>query len=236
MNKLLTFGGGQPFTTQDVAFLQENFNSAISNLISSLCSGKDCILTGIRAGDYQVGADPGAVFIKGNIYILDKETPYTSGTSYYLCIRQDEKEKRTFRDFSEHNVYLVDNAYMSDTPSDISIDLRSANTLAEILVIGNGLFYDLGPELPERVTGNVYHIESDYKAIDSKMIVDLKKSSDDDNLLWSTAFRDPAVYYGLTVYNRQAYIVEGNRGEGRVYNLDGTPYNGPIHIYNLKLR
>ena len=164
MNKLLTFEGGQPFTTQDVSFLQDNFNSAITNLINSLCSGLDCILTGIINGpgdryNPNVSALPGSLFIKGNIYVLTKDIPKSSETSYYLCIRQIEQEKRIFRDSSEHNVYLVDDAYMSETPTEISLDLRSAKKMEDILLSGEGKFENLDVEFSSGVSGSVIAIK-----------------------------------------------------------------------------
>lgn len=237
MNRLLTFGGGQPFTTQDIAFLQDNFNTAMSSIISSLCFGLDCILTGIREEGYSTKAFPGAVFIKGNIYVLQNETSKVSGTSYYLCIRQNEQEKRLFRDASEHNVYLIDNAYMSESPSEISVDMRSINTISEVLLLGKGLFEDLGATYPEGVTGTVLYKANNTAPIDHNLILSIdKKNATTDNKLWSTAFRDPEEYSAIVVYLNNAYIISGGRTGGYVYNLDGTPYNGPIVLDNVKLK
>lgn len=237
MNRLLTFEGGQPFTTQDIAFLQDNFNSAMSSLISSLSFGQDCIITGIREEGYNTNAYPGAVYIKGNIYVLPNETPKVSGTSYYLCIRQEEQEKRLFRDASEHNVYLIDNAYMSESPSEISIDMRSVNTIPEILLSGKGLFEEFGVTFPSGVSGSVLSKVNFDTPIDYEMIVSIdKKNETTDNTLWDTAFRDPMSYSAIVVYQTSAYIILGSRSGGFVYNLDGTPYNGPIVFDNAKLR
>ena len=237
MNRLLTFEGGQPFTTQDIAFLQDNFNSAMSSLISSLSFGQDCIITGIREEGYNTNAYPGAVYIKGNIYVLPNETPNVSGTSYYLCIRQEEQEKRLFRDASEHNVYLIDNAYMSESPSEISIDMRSVNTIPEILLSGKGLFEEFGAKFPSGVSGSVLSKVNFDTPIDYGMIVSIdKKNETTDNTLWHSPFREPASYSAIVVFQTSAYIILGSRTGGFVYNLDGTPYNGPIVFDNVKLR
>lgn len=237
MNRLLTFEGGQPFTTQDIAFLQDNFNSAMYSLVSSLSFGQDCIITGIREEGYKTNAYPGAVYIKGNIYVLPNETPKVSGTSYYLCIRQEEQEKRLFRDASEHNVYLIDNAYMSESPSEISVDMRSVNTIPEILLSGKGLFEDLGATFPSGTTGTILEKVNFDTPIDFGMIVSIDKSNETtDNTLWDTPMRDPISYSAIVVYQTKAYIIIGSRGGGSAYNLDGTPYNGPIVFDNVKLR
>lgn len=236
MNRLLTYEGGQPFTTQDIAFLQDSFNSAMSSLISSLCFGKDCILTGIRQIGYTTKAFPGAVYIKGSIYVLSNEIPKVSDTSYYLCIRQSEQEKRIFRDASEHNVYLIDNAYMSESPSEVCIDLRIVSKITDILLLGESQFKDLGANFPEGVNGNIL-VRSDFDSpLDTKFIVSVeKKNETTDNQLWKTAFRDPLVYSAFVVYAGKAFFITGGRGGGEIYNLDGTPYYGPVFLENVKL-
>ena len=243
MNKLLTFEGGQPFTTQDVAFLQDNFNSAITNLINSLCSGLDCILTGIINGSgnrSNVSALPGSLFIKGNIYVLTKDIPKSSETSYYLCIRQIEQEKRIFRDSSEHNVYLVDDAYMSETPTEISLDLRSAKKLEDILLNGEGKFENLNVEFSNGVSGSVLAIKDGQTYMGYEMIATIIKSSisgENNNRLWTyNRAGRAAVLSGVAIDNNKLYIVVVGSVDCRIFNIDGSEYNGAIAFYDVKMR
>ena len=235
MNKIKTYEGGQPFTTGDLEFLQDSFMDALNALISALTTSQDCILTGIRKVGTSSEAVAGALFVKGNIYILKNDTPASNG--YYLCIRQDESGSRFFRDGQEHKVYMVDSSYMSDTPSDVAVDLRTITTIYEELILKNGMFYNIEAQFPQNVTGNIRHIKSGMKAVDSSMMVSVMKSvSTDTNKLWYTSNRDAYMYSAIVVQDRKAYIVEGNTMEGYIYEIDGTPYNGPISLINLKLK
>lgn len=232
MNRLLTFSGGQPFTTEDLSFLQNIFKDTVEAIVKSLAGNIDCILTGIQ-GSYT-SAKPGAVYIGGNIYVLTSAIS-GGGSKYYLCINQKETGQRMFRDSLNHNVYLVDDAYMSESPSSVSIDLRSANTLSEIIVNGKGLWESIGPLL--NAEGEVLVPKDAGIATRASMLVSIVKTqATETNQLWSTAFRDPYEYRGITVFGNQAYIVVGSKNEGRVYNMDGSEYNGPITINNLELK
>lgn len=232
MNKLLTFEGGQPFTIEDLSFLQSSFIDAMNNIVASLAGNMSCILTGIKDGYTSVV--PGSVYIGGNIYVLTKSVS-GGGSKYYLCINQKETEQRMFRDSSTRNVYLVDDAYMSESPSAVSIDMRTANTLSEIVVNGKGLWESIGTLLT--VEGEVLVPKDAGIATRSYMLVNIvKPQSTESNLLWTTSFRDPNEYRGITVFGNQAYIVVGSRTAGYVYNMDGSPYNGAITINNLELK
>lgn len=232
MNKLLTFEGGQPFTIEDLSFLQESFANSIESIVKSLVGSVDCILTGITG--LLTSANPGAVFIGGNIYIL-KNSVSGGGSKYYLCIKQVETGLRTFRDSTPRNIYLVDDAYMSEIPSAVSLDLRTAKTLSEIVVNGKGLWESIGP----LDTGEGEVLVPKDTGIDTRasMIVNIvKTAANDTNELWSTLFRDPNEYSGITIFGNKAYIVVGSRTRGRVYNIDGSEYKGAITINNLELK
>lgn len=235
MNKLLTFEGGQPFTIEDLSFLQSNFIDAMNNIVASLAGNVNCILTGIK--ESNTSAKPGAIYIDGNIYMLTK---YVSGggSKYYLCINQKETEQRMFRDSVSHNVYLVDDAYMSDAPSAVSIDMRTTVTLSEIVVEGRGLWTSIGPEFEPNTSGDVFvaDIDKTIKPKSSMLVNIVKSSANNSNQLWSTNFRDPNEYRSMVVSGINAYILIASKNEGRVYNIDGTPYNGPIIINNLELK
>ena len=235
MNKLLTFEGGQPFTIEDLSFLQSSFIDAMNNIVASLAGNMSCILTGIKDGYTSVV--PGAVYIGGNIYVLTKSVS-GGGSKYYLCINQKETEQRMFRDSSTRNVYLVDDAYMSDAPSAVSIDMRTANTLSEIVVNGKGLWESISPEFESTTSGDVL-VPDTTKSIkpNASMLINIVKSTaSNSNQLWSTQFRDPSEYRCIVVSGINPYILVASRTEGRVYNIDGTPYNGPIMINNLELK
>lgn len=230
MNKLLTFEGGQPFTIEDLSFLQESFIGAIESMAKSLAGSIDCILYGVR----DTSGYTGAVYIGGNIYVLTKSI--TGGTgARYLCIRQTETEQRTFRDSVSRNIYLVDDAYMSETASEISIDVETVPTLSEVVVNGKGLWVSIGPLLT--VEGEVLVPKDASIATRASMIVNIvKTAANDSNQLWSTSFRDPNEYRGITIFGNNAFIVVGSRTEGRVYNIDGSEYKGAITINNLELK
>ena len=232
MNKLLTFEGGQPFTIEDLSFLQSSFIDAMNNIVASLAGNVSCILTGIKDGYTSVV--PGSVYIGGNIYVLTKSVS-GGGSKYYLCINQKETEQRMFRDSSTRNVYLVDDAYMSESPSAVSIDMRTANTLSEIVVNGKGLWKSIGKLLT--VEGEVLVPKDAGIATRSSMLVNIvKPQATESNLLWTTSFSDTNEYRGITVFGNQAYIVVGSINAGYVYNMDGSPYNGAITINNLELK
>ena len=230
MNKLLTFEGGQPFTIEDLDFLQESLIGAIEAMAKSLAGDIDCILYGVVG----ISGYKGAVYIGGNIYVLTK--PITGGTGKkYLCIRQTETEQRTFRDSVGRNIYLVDDAYMSEMASEISIDITTVPTLSEVVVNGKGLWESIGP-LSEG-EGEVLVPKDAGIATRASMIVNIvKTAANDSNILWSTAIRDPTTFRGITVFGNNAFIVVGSRAEGRVYNIDGSEYKGAITIDNLELK
>ena len=230
MNKLLTFEGGQPFTIEDLAFLQENFIGAIESIAKSLAGNIDCILYGVR----NTSGYTGAVYIGGNIYVLTKTI--TGGTGKrYLCIDQQETEQRTFRDSVIRNIYLVDNAYMSEIASGVSIDVETAPTLSEIVVNGKGTWMSIGPL--SGVEGEVLISNDKGVANRYSMLVNIVKSSaNDTNVLWTTSVRDPNIYRGIAIFENKAYIVIGSITSGKVYNIDGSEYKGAITIDNLELK
>lgn len=227
MNKLLTFEGGQPFTTQDIAFLQESFSSSIESVVKALAGNVDCILTGIVDGN---SGYMGSVYIGGNIYILTK--PITGGSGKkYLCIKQTENGLRQFRDSTSHNVYLEDDAYMSETPSDVCIDITTAKTLSDILV--NGLWEEVISVTGATISRPRPNIGL---AVKDSILASVDKTTTDSNVLWDGVGRNPDVYAGLVVYTYKLFIVTGNLSEGRVYNVDGSAYNGAISFNNVELK
>lgn len=230
MNKLLTFEGGQPFTIEDLAFLQDSFIKSIESVVKALAGNMDCILTGI------VDENPGymgSVYIGGNIYILAQQISGGSGKKY-LCIKQTESGQRLFRDSTTHNVYLVDDAYMSETPSDVCIDITIAKTLSDILINGSGLWIENVMET-EGATILVPNVETGLAVKDS-ILVSVNKTTTDSNVLWRGGNRGPEYYEGLVVYEKKIYIVSGSLMSGTIYNVDGSDYNGPISFNNLELK
>ena len=232
MNRILTFEGGQPFTIEDLAFLQGNMLDAVKAVVKSLAGNLDCILTGIRRTNTSI--DPGALYIGGEIYILTKGIT-GEGDQYYLCMNPKETEERTFRDSTTHNVHLVDDAYLSASASAISVDLRNLYTLKEIAVDGMGGWESIGATIYG--TGDVLQRSLDAEGVNPGVLVNITKDSDTgSNVLWESGFRDPSNYTGIVVSNHRAFVIEGCRTEGRVYNMDGSEYTGPIYINNLVLK
>lgn len=227
MNKLLTFEGGQPFTIEDLAFLQDSFIKSIESVVKALAGNVDCILTGI------IDANPyysGSVYIGGNIYILTQQISGGPGKKY-LCIKQTESGQRLFRDSTTHYVYLVDDAYMSETPSDVCIDVNTAKTLSDILV--NGLWEEI-----TGITGATISVPKPNigLAVKESILVSVNKTTTDSNNLWNGVSRDPNVYVGLVVYTEKLFIVLGSLSGGYVYNVDGSAYNGAISFNNVELK
>lgn len=227
MNKILTFEGGQPFTIEDLSFLQESFINTIESVVKSLAGNMDCILTGITDNPYYMGS----VYIGGNIYILTKKI--TGGTGKkYLCINQNESGQRVFRDSTTHNVYLVDDAYMSETPSDVCIDIFNAKTLSDIYINGSGLWVEYFEDGVAYI--KVPNYDSGLPLRDS-ILVSVNKTTTGSNVLWMGG-GDSKVYEGLVVYERKIYIVSGSLTKGFIYNVDGSDYNGTISFNNLELK
>lgn len=232
MNRILTFEGGQPFTIEDLAFLQRNMLNAVQSVVKSLVGNLDCLLTEIRISNTAI--KPGALYIGGEIYILTKELT-GEGDQYYLCINPKETEERTFRDSTTHNVHLIDDAYLSASASAISVDLRSLYTLKEIVVDGMGGWESFGATVYG--TGDVLQRSLEFDNVNPGVLVNITKDSDTgSNVLWESAFRDPSTYSGIVVSDHRAFVIEGNKKEGRVYNMDGSEYTGPIYINNLVLK
>ena len=233
MNRILTFEGGQPFTIEDLAFLQGNMLDAVKAVVKSLVGNLDCILTGIRRTNTSI--DPGALYIGGEIYILTKGIT-GEGYQYYLCMDPKETEERTFRDSTTHNVHLVDDAYLSASASAISVDLRNLYTLKEIAVDGMGGWESFGANVYG--TGDVYRRKNkEQDSLGKALLVNITKSeTTESNVLWDSLFTDTFYYSGIVVSLHKAYIIEGDQNEGRVYNMDGSEYTGPIYINNLVLK
>lgn len=229
MNKLLTFEGGQPFTIEDLAFLQDSFIKSIESVVKALAGNVDCILTGIIDDNPYYS---GSVYIGGNIYILTQQISGGSGKKY-LCIKQTESGQRLFRDSTTHNVYLVDDAYMSETPSDVCIDITIAKTLSDILINGSDLWIENMET--EGATILVPKVETGLAVKDS-ILVSVNKTTADSNVLWRGGNRTPEIYEGLVVYEKKIYIVSGSLMSGTIYNVDGSDYNGAISFNNLELK
>lgn len=229
MNKLLTFEGGQPFTIEDLNFIQGNFIKSVESIVKALAGNIDCVLTGMMGDSWNIES----VYIGGNVYIL--ANPITeSGGKKYLCIKQTEDGQRLFRDSINHNVYLVDDAYMSDFESDICLNMNAAKTLSDILVNGYGLWKEFFT-ISESAEIAVPNTDSGLAKKDS-ILVNVNKTTTDSNVLWRGGFRDPEVYEGMVVYNKKIYIVSGSLISGFIYNIDGTEYTGAISFNNLELK
>ena len=86
-------------------------------------------------------------------------------------------------------------------------------------------------------TGDVLQRSLDLDNVNPGVLVNITKDSDTgSNVLWESAFRDPSTYSGIVVSDHRAFVIEGNKREGRVYNMDGSEYTGPIYINNLVLK
>lgn len=235
MNKLLTFEGGQPFTTGDLDFLQQCYAGALKALCRSLSAGTDCILHGILSDGQPFGGSisPGAVCIDGEVLFV---TEAKSGTGKYLCFRTSTSEEREFYDAQSHRIYQTAEAYISSVTEGAykHMDLTQAKMLPDILS-GEAFWMDnTAVTFPSGVTGRV---ESNERLKYHR--ITLSKSAGEDNLLFnypSTSAHNPLTGLAVDTDTNKAYAVKMSIGACRVYNADGTPYNGTLSFTNVIIK
>ena len=139
MNKLLTYNGGQPFTTGDLDFIQQNYTEALEAVglgFSGNGLARSCILWGITPGD---GTDvaPGAVLADGQVFLVPSTIRRT--IEKYLCFREVREDGRIFADGKENKVKLVHEPYVASATDGACayIALDGALTLRQ-LILGEG--------------------------------------------------------------------------------------------------
>lgn len=239
MNKLLTFEGGQPFTTGDLDYIQTCYGEAIEAIGKAL-TGADvtkAVLWGIKYdGKIQAGhATQGAVIVDGEVLFVPSDLTGTS--ERYLCFRAVDSEQRTLNNGHQVNVYRKYEAYLSASTDGAYkyIDLTDTDTLYEILRgsrdwVSNALYTFASGASGEFLENN--------RAAEW-LIKSATRSSSSDNLLLSKPGSPlPNSWSGIgadTLSNKSiVFIFDGIAV--RTYNVDGTAYNGSLTVSNVYIR
>lgn len=244
MNKLLTFEGGQPLTTGDLEFLQACYADALEALGKGLCSlhVTKAVLWGIASGGYvhAGAAEVGAVLVEGEVLFVTSKL--TGSSERYLCFRAVDSEERTMNNGTQQKVYRKYEAYLS-TETDGAykyIDLTDTDLLENIIRGSKDWQPGTYISMASSVSGEVLTKASSYKSASEYWIKTLSKPSSSDNLLFSYPFTGAERDYATTIaVNKSgsneniALVISVGGGECRVYNVDGTAYNGAVTISNV---
>lgn len=240
MNKLLTFEGGQPFTTGDIDFLQECYSEAIGAIGKGLCQMNvtKAVLWGIASGGtIRAGeVEEGAVLADGEVLFVT--TKLTGTSERYLCFRAVDSEERTMNNGTQQKVYRKYDAYLSsDTDGAYKyIDLTDTDYLENILRGSKDWELSTLVELASSVSGEVYKKNQSGEYWIKRIV----KPSSSDNLLFTYPFTG-AEMDALTaisvnqsgVNKKKVLVIYVTAGECRVYNADGTAYNDSLTITNV---
>lgn len=232
MDKLLTFGGGQPLTTGDLDFLQNCYAKAIGSLAVGLARGRDCILHGILSGDGD-GIQPGAVCIGGEVLAVESAVKRTA--EKYLCFRLTDEDSRVFADSQEHKVIRRTEAYVSDSSEGAYkyIDLTTAVRLLDV-ISGESEWQ----EVPDVVFtgGNTGHVE--YNPIRDNYRVTVNRISPFESTGLFSIAGSSGVYTGIAIDSHfKPYSMWMGSGNCSVYNIDGTMIDmeTELHFRNIIL-
>lgn len=239
MNKLLTFEGGQPFTTGDLDYIQTCYGEAIEAIGKAL-TGADvtkAVLWGIEYdGKIQAGhAVKGAVMVDGEVLFVESDLTGTS--ERYLCFRAVDSEQRTLNNGQQVNVYRKYEAYLSASTDGAYkyIDLTDTD-----------IQYDILRGSRDWVSNAIYSFASGASGefLESKraaewLIKSANRSSASDNLLLSKPGSPlPNSWSGIgadTLSNKAiVFIFDGIAV--RTYNVDGTEYTGSLTVSNVYIR
>lgn len=240
MNRLLTFAGGQPFTTGDLDFIQECYANTLQALARGLTGGRPCVLWGIGVGGtFSTGTvRPGAVAIGGEVFIVAEELQGNDSTRY-LCFKRTEQEERTFNDSQAHKVWQVAQASLQSSTegADAFLDLSTAELAQEAALPSRFRFVEAGVEWAQGVQGVVLRNNAGGNPSELRMQVS-KVSPSQDNLLFTydnsswTGFSGHAGVAANPYTGRVSAVIVGN-GQCRVYNPDGTEYTGTLNFSNI---
>lgn len=239
MNKLLTFEGGQPFTTGDLDYIQTCYGEAIEAIGKSL-TGADvtkAVLWGIEYdGKIQAGhATQGAVMVDGEVLFVESDLTGTS--ERYLCFRAVDSEQRTLNNGQQVNVYRKYEAYLSASTDGAYkyIDLTDTDTLYDIL---RGSRDWVSNEAFTFVSGASGEFLSNTRT-DEWLIKSATRSSASDNLLLSQPGRPLSLFWsgiGADTVSNKAIVFMFDGIAVRTYNVDGTEYTGSLTVSNVYIR
>lgn len=241
MNKLLTFEGGQPFTTGDLDYIQTCYGEAIEAIGKAL-TGADvtkAVLWGIKPMRGLISQC--AVIIDGEIFSVKEQIADTS-YSRYLCFRVSDSETRTLKNGQEVKVYRSYEPYTSDSTEGAYafMDLDDVVTV-EDYINGDYLWQEAsGYNLSEGVTGSLSINKNKYLQV---WIKSIKKPSSTSNILFTPR---PSTGGSTETYGQTAVCVNKDDGKAivlrltilgcAVYDVTGEAYNGSVTIDNVFLR
>lgn len=239
MNKLLTFEGGQPFTTGDLEFIQTCYGEAIEAICKAL-TGADvtkAVLWGIKYdGKIQAGhATQGALMVDGEVLFVDTAL---SGTSErYLCFRAVDSEQRTLNNGQQVNVYRKYEAYLSASTEGAYkyIDLTDTDMLYDILRGSRDWVSDARFTFVSGASGEFLNNER----TGEWLLKYATRSSASDNLLLSQPGRPTSsVISGIGVDNvsKKTIVFIFDYTSVYTYNVDGTEYTGSLTVSNVYIR
>lgn len=240
MNRLLTYEGGQPLTTGDLAFLQECYAQTIENLMRGMTNGQDCVLYGIETetdGFVPGYVNKGAVCLDGEILAVPEEMSVSGAR--YLCFRQVESEPREFKDAQTHKVYLGCEAYLASNAEGAYkyLDLSKARRLADVMS-GEAL-WDVS-EIRILATGVTGSIEERIVNGRCEIRGNFTKSTSTGNVLYNfPTTRLSETYTGLAVNelnNKAVVLIDDIQGTCRLYNADGTECIDTVYLKNVILK
>lgn len=239
MNKLLTFDGGQPFTTGDIDYIQTCYGEAIEAIGKAL-TGADvtkAVLWGIEYdGKIQAGhATQGAVMVDGEVLFVPSDLTGTS--ERYLCFRAVDSEQRTLNNGQQVNVYRKYEAYLSASIDGAYkyIDLTDTDTLYDILRGSRDWVSNASYSFASGASGEF--LES--KRAAEWLIKSANRSSASDNLLLSkpgSPLPNSWAGIGADTLSNKAIVFIFDGIAVRTYNVDGTEYTGSLTVSNVYIR
>ena len=232
MNKLLTYEGGQPFTTGDLEFIQKCYDDSIRALSLGLSDQKDCILYGITGTAGNIS--PGAVVIGGEVITVDNTMQHNG--EQYLCFRKKTQEDRVFADSLSHEVQEVMEPYLSNEigGSYKYIDLNAACHLVDVIT-GDAFWEKADISLGAGTT--VAEVETN-KRTGIIRINKLSWTKNSDYHLFSIQNGENLKINGIGVTDTTNNIISMVSLAGAIFalNPDGTSYDKGFTIRNVILK
>lgn len=225
MNKLLTYEGGQPFTLEDIDFMQEAFAEVISGLASAY---SNFILSGCKltvAGD-KVTWTAGYIIIDQQVYRVEAGSITAPSTdNLYWKVITTDSQGVVFEDGSQNKIYrrskasIVSSVDSSDTYASVN-GLKTANDYFMIYEKENLLYQVTTPQNKATVERLKNNQGVDICKITFSVPEEVTQSV---NILFSYTANP---MFGLStpiVYNGALYALRLANGAAYIYDINGSP-------------